>query len=59
MEKHYSLKETAEILGIKVRTVRDWIFKGKIKAGKYEDGKKWYISKSEIERLQMTMTEMG
>lgn len=58
MEKHYSLKETAEILGIKVRTVRDWIFKGKIKAGKYEDGKKWYIAKSEIERLQGNMAKV-
>lgn len=57
MEKHYSLVETAEILGIKVRTVRDWLRKGNIKASKYENGKKWYVSQSEIERLQNKMTE--
>ena len=52
MEKHYSLVETAEILGVKVRTLRDWIKKDFIKAHKYGNNKKWYVSQSEIERLQ-------
>ena len=57
MEKYYSLAQTAEILGIKLRTVRDWLRKGKINAKKYEGGKKLYVSQSEIERLQNKMTE--
>ena len=36
-----TIKETAEILGLKVRTIREWIKKGKIKAGKI--GNKWFI----------------
>lgn len=55
MEKRYNFTETAQILGIKPRTVRDWFLKGKIKAKKYEDGRKWYVSQSEIERLQNQM----
>lgn len=57
MEKHYSLVETAEILGVKVRTLREWLKDGSLKAQKYDGKKKWYIAQSEIERLQSKMTE--
>ena len=55
MEKHYSLVETAEILGVKVRTLREWLKDGSLKAQKYDGKKKWYIAQSEIERLQSKM----
>ena len=57
MKKHYSLVETAEILGVKVRTQREWLKDGSLKAQKYDGKKKWYVSQSEIERLQSKMTE--
>ena len=36
-----TIKETAKYLGLKVRTIREWIKKGKIKAGKI--GSRWFI----------------
>ena len=36
-----TIREAAEILGLKVRTIREWIKKGKIEAGKI--GNKWFI----------------
>ena len=55
MEKYYSLNETADILGVKVRTLREWLKDGTLIAYKYEGKKKWYVSQSEIERLQNKM----
>ena len=51
MEKRYSLREAAPLLGIKVRTLREWIRLGKIQAIKYEVSNRWYITQSEIERV--------
>ena len=55
MEKYYNLNETAEILGVKVRTLREWLKDGSLKAHKYEGKKKWYVPQSEVERLQSKM----
>lgn len=44
----YSLREAALLLGIKVRTLREWIKLGKIEASKKENGWYWEISESEI-----------
>ncbi len=55
MEKYYSLNETAEILGIKIRTLRKWLKDGFLMAHRYEGKKKWYVSQSEIDRLQSKM----
>jgi excisionase family DNA binding protein len=52
MEKGYSLLQTAEFLGIKVRTVRDWVHKGKIKATKITGSNRWVVKESEIKRLR-------
>lgn len=57
MEKHYSLIETAEILGVKVRTLREWLKTGYLTAHKHDNKPKWYVSQSEIERLQNKMKE--
>lgn len=52
MEKGYNVIETAELLGIKIRTVREWIHNGKIKAQKLGDSRRWVILESEIRRLR-------
>ena len=51
-EKNYNIVRTAELLGIKVRTVRQWIRDGKLKAVKYDVSNRWFIPESEIERLR-------
>lgn len=55
MEKQYNIKEAAEILGIAVRTVREWIKTRKISAHKYPNGKHLFIAQSEIDRIQSEM----
>ena len=55
MEKQYDLKDTADILGVKIRTLRDWIKKGKITAKQYSNCGKLFIAQSEIERIQKEM----
>lgn len=52
MEKYYSLRKAGEMLGIRVRTCRQWIHDGKIVAIKYPSSNRWYISESEIVRLR-------
>lgn len=42
----YTLLDSSELLGVKVRTLREWIKLGKIKAEKID--RKWYISSYEI-----------
>lgn len=52
MEKYYTLKETSEILNVKIRTLRLWIDNGKLVAKKYgSNTSKLYVSESEINRL--------
>lgn len=51
-EKFYNIVNTAKLLGIKARTVRQWIKDGKIKAIKYEVSNRWFIPESEIIRLR-------
>lgn len=55
MEEMYNIVQTSRLLGIKVRTVRDWISKGKLRAQKYECSNRWYISESEINRVRGSM----
>ena len=47
----YSLREAAELLGIKVRTIREWIRTGKIQAEKENGGWYWRVPETEIRRL--------
>lgn len=51
MEKNYSVKQAAILLGVKVRTVREWIVKGNIKAYKYDFSSRWFIPESELKRV--------
>lgn len=52
MERLCNVNQAADALGIKVRTIRQWIHTGKIKAGKYPVSNRWYIAESEIRRLR-------
>ena len=52
MEKGYGVVETAKYLGIKARTVREWIKLGKIKANKLDGSNRWVIMESEIRRIR-------
>ena len=52
MEKGYSLLQTANLLGVKIRTVREWVRNGKIKADKIPDSRRWVVSESEIKRIR-------
>ena len=49
--KHYNIRQASMLLGIKVRTVREWIRSGKIQAIKYPVSARWFIPESEITRL--------
>lgn len=52
IEKGYNLFEVADLLGVKVRTVRLWAQTGKIKATKIPSTGRWLVMESEIRRLQ-------
>jgi len=51
MEKGYSIIQTAELTGMKARTVREWIRTGKIHAVKAERSGRWVIPEREVSRL--------
>lgn len=46
-----TIKDTAFCLNMKVRTIREWIRKGKIKAEKLNGSRMWNIPQSEIYRI--------
>lgn len=50
--KMYTLKETADILKLSVRTLRYWMNTKKLHAIKYAGGRFWYVSAEEIQRIQ-------
>lgn len=52
VERYYNLNEASVLLGIKVRTAREWVHNGKMRAVKYPNGRPWYVSESEIRRIQ-------
>lgn len=49
VEKLYSAEEVAEYLKVTLRTVRDWIKKGEIRASKV--GKAYLVKESDIQRF--------
>lgn len=52
MDKYYKLLEAANLLGIKVRTAREWVKNGKLKAVKYPTSNMWFVPQSEITRIR-------
>ncbi len=57
MEKGFNLNEVANMLGMKVRTMRQWVHDGKIKATKIPGTKRWIVMESEVRRLQNNANE--
>lgn len=51
-EKEYDLQEASQFLCVQVRTLREWVKNGKIKAKKYSGSGKWIVSREEIERIR-------
>ena len=51
-KRYYSLLEAAKVLGMKARTVRNWVHVGKIKAIKDPGSTVWRIPEEEIIRIQ-------
>lgn len=49
--KNYTIRQTSSMLGMSVRTIREWIRKGKMKAAKYPGSNIWRIPESEISRI--------
>ena len=49
LEKHYTLKEVCEALGVHRNTFLRWISAGKVKA--IQLGRDWRIPESEISRI--------
>lgn len=52
MEKGYNVIQASELLGVKSRTIREWIYNGTIKAQKLAGTRRWIIMESEIKRMQ-------
>lgn len=52
MEKCYNLKEAADLLCVKVTTVRKWVREGKLKANKLAEADRWIVYESEIKRVR-------
>lgn len=52
MDKIYSLREASGYLRVAVRTLRYWAQIGKIKAVKTAGHGKWFITETELKRLQ-------
>ena len=52
MNRFYTVREASKLLDRKVRTVRDLVVRGKIKAAKFPGSRRWVIPESEIERLK-------
>lgn len=46
---YYNLEEVSELYPVKVRTLRAWIYSGKLRASKV--GRRWMIGKVEMERI--------
>lgn len=49
---NYNLRQTSNLLGIKVRTVREWIRNGKLTARKDPFNKRWFVEQAEIDRIK-------
>lgn len=52
MKRDYTVRDAAVLLGIKVRTLRQWIHEGKITAYKHEFSRRWFIDEDELRRVK-------
>lgn len=51
MVRTYTIRQASKALGMSVRTVREWVWTGKLKASKYPGSNMWRIPESEISRV--------
>lgn len=49
--KSYTVRQASSVLGMSVRTIREWIKNGKMRAAKYPGSNIWRIPTSEISRI--------
>lgn len=49
--EQYNIRDAARLCGVKVRTMRQWIRGGRIRAEKQKNGWWWQIPETEIERI--------
>lgn len=47
----YDIKGVADKVGVKVRTVREWIKNGKIKGEKNPISGRWFFEEKEVNRI--------
>ena len=52
LERMYNIRDTALLLGVKARTVRQWIKDNRINGIKIAGSNRWSVSESEIDRVQ-------
>lgn len=52
MEKMLNLRQAAEILGIQLRTVREWVRDGRLAGVKMAGSNRWSVPESEIVKVQ-------
>lgn len=50
--KYYPLREAAEMLNIQIRTARQWVHDGRLKAVHYPGSRRWYVTGREILRMR-------
>lgn len=50
-QEFYNLDEVAKVLGVKVRTAREWVIRGKIKGQKLQSSNRWFVTAKEMERI--------
>lgn len=51
----YTIEQVAEILNFKIRTIRQWIYDGKMNAVKVNH--EWRIPKEEVERIRESVKD--
>lgn len=51
-KKYYKLLDAANLMGIKIRTARQWLKDGRLNAIKYPNSNRWYVEEAEILRIR-------
>lgn len=51
-ERYYTLRQACGLLGIKVRTAREWLKDGRLRGVKYQQSNRWFVPESEIRRIK-------
>lgn len=57
MEKMLNLRQTADILGVQLRTVREWVRSGRLVGVKMAGSNRWSVPEGEIIRVQKRETK--